>query len=181
MDAESWYAYHTHPGRGPGGTSSTPPTSSTKSCLDASGKTATRSPIITGASFGAFHALSMGLRYPDRVNRVLRMSGLTDIKMFLGGYHNETVYFQNPVEFIPNEHDGWRLDQLRQQDIILVGRQRRPAARTRTASSPASCGARASAMRCASGMASPTIGRCGTRWCNMYIGGHDVASARRTD
>ena len=76
--------------------------------------------ILTGASFGAFHALSMGLRYPDKVNRVLSMSGLTDIKMFLGGYHNETIYFQNPVDFIPNEHDGWRIDRLREQDIVLA-------------------------------------------------------------
>lgn len=76
--------------------------------------------VFAGASFGAFHALSMGLRYPDRVNRVLSMSGLTDIKMFLGGYHDDTVYRVNPVDFIPNEHDGWRLDRLREQDVILA-------------------------------------------------------------
>jgi esterase/lipase superfamily enzyme len=76
--------------------------------------------ILTGASFGAFHALSIGLRHPDKVHRVLSMSGLTDIKGFLDGYHDQTVYFQNPVDFIPNEHDGWRLDQLRRQSIILA-------------------------------------------------------------
>jgi esterase/lipase superfamily enzyme len=76
--------------------------------------------IATGASFGAFHALSVGLRFPDRFHRVLSMSGLTDIKGFLDGYHNETVYFQNPVDFIDNEHDPWRLDHLRRQDIILA-------------------------------------------------------------
>jgi esterase/lipase superfamily enzyme len=57
------------------------------------------------------------------VNRILSMSGLTDIKMFLDGFYNETVYFQNPVDFIPNESDPWRLDRLRAQDLILaVGR-----------------------------------------------------------
>ncbi|MBY0515131.1 MAG: esterase [Gemmataceae bacterium] len=76
--------------------------------------------VATGASFGAFHALSVALRFPDRFHRVLAMSGLCDIKGFLGGYHNETVYLQNPVDFIPNEHDGWRLDHLRRQDIILA-------------------------------------------------------------
>jgi esterase/lipase superfamily enzyme len=76
--------------------------------------------ITAGASFGSFHALSMGLRFPDRFGRVLSMSGLTDIKPFLDGYHNETVYFQNPVDFIDNEHDPWRLDHLRRQDIILA-------------------------------------------------------------
>jgi esterase/lipase superfamily enzyme len=76
--------------------------------------------IVTGASFGAFHALSTGLRFPDRFHRVLSMSGLTDIKPFLDGYHNETVYFQNPVDFLDNEHDARRLDHLRRQDIILA-------------------------------------------------------------
>ena len=54
------------------------------------------------------------------------MSGLADIRRFLGGYHNETTYYQNPIEFIPNEHDWGRLAQLRNQDVILaVGKGRR--------------------------------------------------------
>lgn len=84
----------------------------------------TRSPtpylITTGASFGAYYALDFGLRYPQWVNRVISMSGLTDIRKFCHGYHDELVYFHNPVEFIPNEHEGWRLDALRRQDVILA-------------------------------------------------------------
>ena len=79
--------------------------------------------IVTGASFGAYHALAFGLRHPDRVNRILSMSGLCDIRPFADGFYNDLVYFHNPVDFIANEHDGWRLDALRRQDIILaVGR-----------------------------------------------------------
>lgn len=76
--------------------------------------------ILTGASFGAFHALSIGLRHPDRVHRVLSMSGLTDIRRFTDGFHNDLVYFSNPPEFIANENDGWRLDHLRRQNVILT-------------------------------------------------------------
>ena len=76
--------------------------------------------VTVGASFGAFHALSIGLRFPDRFHRVLSMSGLTDVKGFLDGYHNETVYFQNPADFLDNETDPWRLDHLRRQDVILA-------------------------------------------------------------
>ncbi len=46
--------------------------------------------IFTGASFDAFHAISLGLRFPEQVKRILNVSGLTDTKGFLGGYHNET-------------------------------------------------------------------------------------------
>jgi len=76
--------------------------------------------ITTGASFGAFHALSFGLRHPDRVHRILSMSGLCDIRMFSDDSRNETVYALNPLEFIPNEWDNYRLHHLRKQSIILA-------------------------------------------------------------
>jgi esterase/lipase superfamily enzyme len=76
--------------------------------------------VTAGASFGAYHALSFGLRHPDRVNRILSMSGLCDIKRFARGFYNDLVYFHNPVDFIAGESDGYRLHHLRQQDIILA-------------------------------------------------------------
>ncbi len=76
--------------------------------------------IATGASFGGYHALTFGLRHPHRVNRILAMSSLVDIKRFTDGFHNETVYFHNPLDFIPNENDYHRLEALRRQNIILA-------------------------------------------------------------
>jgi esterase/lipase superfamily enzyme len=120
VDGESWYAYHQHPGARAWRHEQYTGYVVNEVLPWARWRNGHPFTVFTGASFGAFHALSMGLRYPDRVNRVLSMSGLTDIKMFLGGYHDETVYFQNPADFIPNEHDGWRLDRLREQDVILA-------------------------------------------------------------
>jgi esterase/lipase superfamily enzyme len=80
--------------------------------------------IVTGASFGGYHAVNFGLRHPDKVNRILSMSGLCDIRRFTNGYYDETIYFHNPVDFIANEHDATRIDMLKRQDIILaVGRE----------------------------------------------------------
>ncbi len=76
--------------------------------------------IATGASFGGYHALAFGLRHPDRVNRILAMSSLVDIRRFTDGFHNETVYAHNPPDFIPNEHDHHRLEAMRRQNIILA-------------------------------------------------------------
>ncbi len=76
--------------------------------------------IATGASFGGYHAINFGLRHPDAVERVLSMSGLCDIRQFTEGHHDENVYFNNPVEFIPFEQEPSRLDALRHQDIILA-------------------------------------------------------------
>ena len=120
IDGESWYAYHQHPGARAWRHEQYTNYVMHEVLPWVWGRNPHPYTVFAGASFGAFHALSMGLRYPDKVNRVLSMSGLTDIKMFMGGYHSETVYLQNPVDFIPNEHDGWRLDRLREQSIILA-------------------------------------------------------------
>ena len=42
--------------------------------------------IATGASFGAFHAMSIGLRNPQLVHRIIGMSGTYDITGMTGGY-----------------------------------------------------------------------------------------------
>lgn len=82
--------------------------------------------IVTGASFGGGHAVSFGLRHPDQAGRVLSMSGLCDIRRFGDGYYDDRLYFSNPVDFIANEHDPFRLGQLRRQDVILaIGRDDR--------------------------------------------------------
>jgi len=120
VDGESWYAYHAHPGARAWRHEQYTNYVANEVLPWTRWRNNHPFCVLTGASFGAFHALSIGLRHPDKVNRVLSMSGLTDIKMFLGGYHSETVYFQNPVDFIPNEGDHWRLEHLRRQDIILA-------------------------------------------------------------
>jgi esterase/lipase superfamily enzyme len=80
--------------------------------------------ITLGASFGGYHAVAFGLRYPELVGRVLSMSGLIDIRRFTDGVSDDLIYFHNPAEFIPLEHDPERLAALRAMDIILaVGRE----------------------------------------------------------
>jgi len=76
--------------------------------------------ITAGASFGAYHAMNFAMRYPERVGRVLGLSGMYDIREMTGGYSDETVYFHNPADFLQNENDGQRLDAVRRVDIILV-------------------------------------------------------------
>ncbi|MBX3066323.1 MAG: alpha/beta hydrolase-fold protein [Anaerolineae bacterium] len=82
--------------------------------------------ITVGASFGAYHAMNFGLKHPDAVGRILAMSGLYDIRRFSNGYVDDNVYFNNPMQFIPNEHDEGRLRLLRGLDIIMAtGREDR--------------------------------------------------------
>ncbi len=76
--------------------------------------------IAVGASFGAYHAMTFGLRHPDQVGRILAMSGLYDIRSFTSGYSDDNIYFNNPMQFIPNEHEEYRLARLRCLDIIIA-------------------------------------------------------------
>jgi esterase/lipase superfamily enzyme len=76
--------------------------------------------IAAGASFGAYHAASFGLRYPERVHRIIGTSGNYDIKRFTGGYSDDNVYACNPFDFMQHEHDPRRLAAFRAQDIILA-------------------------------------------------------------
>lgn len=79
--------------------------------------------IATGASFGAYHAVSFAFRNPTLVNRVIGMSGLYDISEMTGGFSDATVYACNPSAFIRNEHEAERIAALQRQDIILtIGR-----------------------------------------------------------
>lgn len=76
--------------------------------------------ITTGASFGAYHAVNFALRFPHLVGRTIGMSGVYDISSWTDGYYDESVYFMSPCDYIPNEHDPFRLQALRDTDIILV-------------------------------------------------------------
>lgn len=82
--------------------------------------------ITMGASFGAYHAMTFGLKHPDAVNRILAFSGLYDIRGFTGGYSDDYVFFNNPMQFIAAEYDHQRLSLMRRQDIIMAtGREDR--------------------------------------------------------
>jgi esterase/lipase superfamily enzyme len=76
--------------------------------------------MTLGASFGAYHAMNFGLKHAEKVDRILAFSGLYDIRRFTGGYSDDNVYFNNPLAYIPNEHDDYRLSLLRHQDIIIA-------------------------------------------------------------
>ena len=79
--------------------------------------------IATGASFGAWHAMTFGLRYPHLVGRVLGLSGMYDIRENTDGYTDGLVYHYNPPEFVVDEHDPSRLEALSRLDIVMaIGR-----------------------------------------------------------
>jgi esterase/lipase superfamily enzyme len=57
--------------------------------------------ILTGASFGAFHAVNFALRYPSLVQRVVAMSGDYRSQKYVEGYFDEDVLANSPLDYLP--------------------------------------------------------------------------------
>ncbi len=71
-------------------------------------------PIITsGASFGALHSANTLFRRPDLIDGCIAMSGSYDLKDYTNSYWDEDVYFNSPIDYLPNLNDEHLLGLLR--------------------------------------------------------------------
>lgn len=76
--------------------------------------------ILTGASFGAYHAANFTFRHPQEVGKLVAMGGAYDIKPFFNGFYSDALYFHNPVDYLANLTDPNELERLRRVDIRLL-------------------------------------------------------------
>ena len=77
-------------------------------------------PITTGASLGAFLSANEYFKHPDLFDGVIAMSGSYDIRNFLGGYYDDNVFFNNPVDYLSGLNDDHFLPILRQASSIYI-------------------------------------------------------------
>ena len=80
-----------------------------------------------GCSFGAYHAVNIAFRHPQRFAKVVALSGRYDLTKPTGsfrdlfdGYYDERIYFHNPSHYLPNLADAALLKELRRMDITLA-------------------------------------------------------------
>ncbi len=71
--------------------------------------------ILAGNSFGGFHAVNMGFKNPALISNIFSMSGAFSIRSMVGDFYDESVYFNNPIDFVPNLVD----ESLKSLGIIL--------------------------------------------------------------
>jgi esterase/lipase superfamily enzyme len=55
-----------------------------------------------GCSFGGYHATNFAFKHPEVVKYIINMGAVFDIKSQLDGYYDDNVYFNNPMDFIPD-------------------------------------------------------------------------------
>jgi esterase/lipase superfamily enzyme len=76
--------------------------------------------VTTGASFGAYHAVNFSFRRADLFPVAIGLSGVYDVSVVGGGERGDTVYFNNPMDFVAHLN-GDHLDWLRSRlTIVLV-------------------------------------------------------------
>ena len=84
------------------------------------GTNATGELQVTGCGFGGYHAFNMAMKHPHVVTGCVTMSGCFDVKPFVDGYYDNNVYFNNPLDYLPNLTDRWFLDRYAAMRIVLA-------------------------------------------------------------
>jgi esterase/lipase superfamily enzyme len=79
--------------------------------------------IVTGPSFGAYHAANFALKRADLFPVAICQSGIYDVSAVGWGERGDAVYFNNPMDYVGHLH-GEHLDWLRGRTtmVLTVGR-----------------------------------------------------------
>ena len=75
--------------------------------------------MLTGPSFGAYHAANFALKRADLFPLAICQSGIYDISVVGWGERGDAVYFNNPADHVANLH-GDHLEWLRGRLNLLI-------------------------------------------------------------
>ncbi|MDV7395478.1 alpha/beta hydrolase-fold protein, partial [Arthrospira platensis SPKY1] len=75
---------------------------------------------VTGCSMGAYHAANFFFRHPFVFDTTIAISGIYDLKLFIGEWTDDVVYYNSPLMYLRNLSDHHILDQLRKNTIVIA-------------------------------------------------------------
>jgi esterase/lipase superfamily enzyme len=75
--------------------------------------------LVTGASFGAYHAANFALKRADLFPLAICMSGVYDVGVVGWGERGDATYFNNPMDYVQHLQ-GDHLDWLRPRVTLLL-------------------------------------------------------------
>jgi esterase/lipase superfamily enzyme len=75
--------------------------------------------IVTGPSFGAYHAVNFSFKRADLFPLAIGQSGVYDVSQVGWGERGDAVYFNNPLDYVTHLH-GDHLDWLRGRLSVLL-------------------------------------------------------------
>lgn len=75
---------------------------------------------VTGCSMGAYHAANFFFRHPFVFDTTIAISGIYDLKLFIGEWTDDVVYYNSPLMYLRNLTDHHILEQLRKNTIVIA-------------------------------------------------------------
>lgn len=75
--------------------------------------------VVTGVSFGAYHAANVALRHAHLFPLAICQSGVYDVSVVAGGERGDAAYFNNPADYVQHL-GGDHLDWLRERVSLLL-------------------------------------------------------------
>lgn len=75
--------------------------------------------LVTGCSFGAYHAANFALKRPDLFPLAICMSGVYDVSVVGWGERGDATYFNNPLDYVAHL-GGEHLDWLRGRVSLVI-------------------------------------------------------------
>jgi esterase/lipase superfamily enzyme len=79
--------------------------------------------LSTGVSMGGYHSANFFFRHPDIFDSLISLSGLFQLRMFVGDYSDENVYLNSPLYYLANMEDPWFLEKYRRSHIVICAGQ----------------------------------------------------------
>eukprot|EP01113_Clastostelium_recurvatum_P033564 TRINITY_DN4450_c0_g1_i1.p1 TRINITY_DN4450_c0_g1~~TRINITY_DN4450_c0_g1_i1.p1 ORF type:complete len:259 (-),score=42.01 TRINITY_DN4450_c0_g1_i1:60-800(-) len=81
--------------------------------------------LATGCSWGAYHSINFLIKYPEIFERAICLSGVYSLQFIFGDYSDDEVYFQDPLQYLPNINGHEDIEKLkRTKAVIVVGQGR---------------------------------------------------------
>ena len=129
MDAQSWYNRYAHPSERAINQGLYDRLIQEEVVGRARHETGHARIAVAGCSFGGYHAVNFAFRHPQLVSYCFSMSGIFDIRSFTDGYYDDNVYFNNPVDYIPQSSDPalWQMGLalgVADRDVCLADNER---------------------------------------------------------
>jgi len=81
--------------------------------------------MCAGVSMGASHAVLFFFKHPEVFRGVIALSGIYNFRYFLNNYQGDSldVYYDSPLDFLPNLNDPATLARYRESDIVICAGQ----------------------------------------------------------
>lgn len=79
--------------------------------------------LSTGCSMGGYHSANFFFRHPELFDALIALSGVYQLRRFIGDYMDDNIYFNTPLAYLPGLADPWYLDRYRNSRIVVCAGQ----------------------------------------------------------